>query len=205
VQNKYSKKHASHLRAADIIKRLPVHRSMSEAQSTLVLLTPMWNAWLNFALAKNFISSSCLKSANLTGWYPDESKLVISCDHATNASQIKHHAPHITDYLNKKLRDSISTEQLVETSSHPIKIKTIFVRISLHSAELPFANDSANKASVASAQTTINSSASFKPLSSSAIAALENCHKRVDNEKLAVALKTLTETLKSANQAPEID
>lgn len=99
------KKPTYHRRVADIVKRLPLHRSLDESQSMLVTLTPIWNRWLQSAVNNKKLPRQCATSTFMSAWQAEQSKLVISCDNASNASLIKHQSVQLITYLNRALND----------------------------------------------------------------------------------------------------
>lgn len=168
-------------RAADIVSRLPLHHKLTSSQAWLVKLTPTWRAWLHSAIARGTISKQCADAAQLTAWHAEQQKLVISCDNAINATQIKHQLQSLLEYLNQQ-----QTQQ----------INRIVVRLSMGTGELAL-NPATHSDQNLAHQADDAAQRSTTKLDKSSVSALENCRKRVTNDELAAALKKLTDTLKS--------
>jgi hypothetical protein len=193
--------HRSCSKAADIVQRLPLHRSLSESQTMLVQLTPHWQLWLNQAADNGDVSSACRQNTQLEAWQassnrassnkassenskrikpttanPDGGKLIISCDNATNATQIKQLQQSLIDYLNKNLVQSDPTSTLIKTIAVRLRYDATPVSLNTHK---------------------LLSTKAMTPIAETSIRAIEICQKTVSNQDLAKSLQQLANTLRS--------
>lgn len=182
------------------MQRLPLHRSLSESQTMLVNLTQHWQLWLNHAADQGGLSSACRQSTRLEAWQISSSdktaskysqtkkaslghgKLIISCDNATNATQIKQRQQSLLEFLNKSLAQN--------NPSSPL-ISTVVVRLRYDDTQLNLSDQKSRDSRAAQA------SAALMPIAETSIRAIEVCQKTVSNEDLAKSLQQLAATLRS--------
>lgn len=171
----------AHLKAANLIRRLPVHQQLNESQAALVKLTPAWQQWAKQAISDNKITAECYQNTELSGFA--DNKLVITCSTAIYASIIKHQQQSILD-------------SLLKAGSTVVKQLNIQLRLPTFESSTPGVNRTRdNEVPTVTPKSTPLST----PLSSNSLDAIENCLKSVNNEQLASSLKKLSETLRKLN------
>ena len=149
------------------MQRLPLHQQLSSSQQMLVKLSPSWRNWLHDNLNKELSNSAVLSH------YAD-GRLLISCDNAAIASQLKHLQTSLMGFLN-------------ETGFK--EIHTISIRIE------HLNQDSAKRRTNQNADK-INQEASYCQPSSNSLKSIKHCHQSVKSETLSAALQRLEKTLK---------
>ena len=160
----------THLKAADLIRRLPVHQQLNESQAALVKLTPIWQQWAKHSISANKITTECYQNTELSSL--SNGKLVISCTSSIYASQIKHQQQSILESIIKA--GITAVEHIKVQLRIPNQLRT----------------ESSNNER--DAQPYIKPS----PLSANSLNAIEHCLKTVNNDQLAKSLKRLAKTLK---------
>ena len=187
--NKKKPTQNAHLKAANLIRRLPVHQRLNESQAALVKLTPAWQQWAKQAISENKITAECYQNTELSGL--DDDKLVITCSTAVFASQIKHQQQSILDSLLKE-------------GPAVVKQLNIQLRLPTFQNSKPGQNSNPGENSKSVVDKTFDNGVPANkpkstPLTSNSLDAIENCRKSVSNEQLASSLKRLAETLKKLN------
>lgn len=197
---------------AEIVQRLPLHRSLNESQAVLVKLTPHWLQWLAQAQEQGQISRSCAETTQLEAWQPTalsgktalseqtalsgqtpaselEGKLIITCDNPANATLIKQHQLSLVEFLNQnqKRPSSSADASKQQAAATFIRVNKVTVRLNLNASQLPLSEH-------------VTSSADQKPLvelNESTFGAIQSCQKQSKNEQLAQSLENLANTLRS--------
>lgn len=182
--------------AAQILQRLPIHRSLTDAQTILVELTPVLQAWLSYAVEQRIISKHCAETTTLEAWQsktnsttsPTQSmgKLTISCATSSAANQLKHCQQSMTDFLNKQLKRPPAPKPNDSCNTNLI-IDKIAIKLRLSSAHDLRENPTSSTKKSPAHQPSKNS-----------IAAIEACQKASRSEALANALKKLANTLRNS-------
>jgi len=173
------------LNIASIVQRLPLHKHMSQSQSALIELSPIWHAW-----SANNLTSKMATQVSLTSL--QNGQLIVSCANAVSASQIKHQYASLLESL---------------TASGFTNVKRIKVRIDHGSSTTDNESTSDNQTisrndvsaqgshqSIESANTTRKPTYRAKP-NSKTIKSIEHCQKLTSNDKLSDSLKRLASTL----------
>ena len=173
--------------AADIVQRLPLHRSLDESQAGLVTITPAWRDWLSTAVSNNEISSKSADTFQLVAWRTSpkatnrdqiSGKLVINCLDSTSATLLKQRQSSIIEQLNNRLRER----------RKPHVIEALVIRLSLGTAELQL---NVTPKDVTNHHPTTLNEASYGVINR----AISACEKQTTNEKLAKSLSNLASTL----------
>ena len=174
--------------AADIIRRLPLHRQLNASQTLLVKLTPTWQNWASRHLMQSHpIDQSTCDDFNSDNNFSDtqlisadRGKLIVACANSACASRIKHLQQNLLDALRSQGFSEI--EQIIVRIQHTLSNKVNHI------------DKNVEKAQPATTAITRNSTTS-----SNSLKAIEQCQRMVVNEQLANSLKNLFNTLKSSN------
>lgn len=162
------------LSLANILQRLPLHRQFSDSQSSLLKLSPVWQAWANAHLAKESI-----REVQLSNY--QSGVLSLACNNATCASQLKHLQTSLLAFLKR---------------SGFNEAKKISIRM-IHPTHVLPSSPASRRAIPTGAL--VNDQAAHTKASPPSIKSIEECKKTISNERLAESLTKLAETLKKQN------
>ena len=169
-------KKRSQLTAADIIRRLPLHRQLDAAQAMLVKLSPAWQSWGRQAVTERRLSEDCFLGSQPSSL--QSGVLAVTSNNSANASQIKHQQQSVLEYLH--LKGFTEIKQLKVRIEHPTHSNFG------HLSEL--------------SENPLSSSLISRPPvdipSQGSLQAIENCEKTVNSDELAKSLNKLANTLK---------
>jgi len=182
TKNKNSNRNA-HLKAANLISRLPLHKQLSDSQAALVKLAPVWQSWARHAISDSNLSAECFQNTELSSLR--DGKLVINCSNAIYASQIKHQQQSLLDAI---IKEGITT---VEKINIQLNNQLNYQPETLSQQRL--------KLKQSNNQHAVDSTIIHAPLTENSLNALENCQKLVNNDQLADSLRKLAKTLKKLN------
>jgi len=182
TNSKKTKQSAAHkrLNLANIVQRLPFHQRLSDSQSLILKVTPIWHEWCeqqrNRKGSKQFAAAA---DTRLTSF--DNGVLTLACNNTSTATILKHKNTSLLVALQKA-----GFEQ----------IKRIRVQMALSKTANP-ASENFHSHNSYRASSGYQPERHFrdKP-SDSSIKSLEAVHSRIENEQLASALQRLAETLK---------
>lgn len=202
-------KHLQPITAADIVERLPLHRSLNESQTALVALAPYWHRWINDAVAQGKLSAACAKSTQLVAWQRDRQhersgkltnsgKLIISCNNPSNATLIKQNKQSIIEHLNQAVGNEPHSQKPQKSSNLTtsattktvIKVQQLVIRLRFDDTPLAL-TPNADKSSIRNRA---------KNLSSATFSAIEACENQTNNENLAKSLNNLARTLRASQR-----
>ncbi|NND00736.1 MAG: DUF721 domain-containing protein [Gammaproteobacteria bacterium] len=89
-----------HSTAAEIIGKLPLHQQLDASRAMLVKLLPAWQSWAQRAVDEKRLSNNCYQHSHLSSL--QQGKLVLVCNNAVNASQIKHQKHNLLKSLHNQ-------------------------------------------------------------------------------------------------------
>lgn len=172
--------------------QLPLARQLDASQAAVVQLTPHWIAWTNEAVLNKRISPSCAQSTRLEAYNTSKSKpstggkLILSCDHAANATVLKQQQQSIIDFLNLALQQACGRSQAKENQTN-LQIAQLVIRLR-HRESI---TEPQNKSQA-------QSQPRFDQATYSAInEAITGCQKLSKNEALINSLERLAKTLRT--------
>ncbi len=192
--------------AADIVQRLPLHRSMNASQAALLALTPRWQLWLKQAVAEGKISSTCAETSQLIAWQARAGqsragKLLIQSNNSANATLLKQHRNSIIEFLNSAADSKRSRSERAQTKAtqttlgsapkeqNILTVEQLVIRLKFDDQQLSLPSQSA----------TSDEDSGPKPLNQQHVEqisnAIEVCKNQTENEKLAKSLENLASTL----------
>lgn len=178
------KKQNLHLRASSILRRLPVHQQLSTSHALLTKLSPIWQDWCN----QNLVAETTLKTTTgITLSHFQNGELIIHCNNALSATQIKQQQQSLLQYFIK--------------SGMP-EIKQISVRIANKpnhiSNDLPNSPNSNQVNNHLEPQTNLNpTSSNTKKPTKQAVSSIKSCQKMINNDQLSNSLNRLIKTIET--------
>lgn len=164
-----------HMNIASILQHLPFHRQISESQSLILKLTPIWHDWCEQQRGKKGLKHfSAAQDTTLSAF--ENGVLTLACLSTTSATTIKHQKNDLLNHFQKAGFDAI---------------RRIHVRMELKPPNM--VSPTTNNPKVVTEERV----AKRAQPSTSSIKSVEAVKRRVENEHLASSLERLANTLKN--------
>ncbi|MFT5571709.1 MAG: hypothetical protein ACI9FR_000628 [Cryomorphaceae bacterium] len=180
------------LQLSSIVRRLPLHRQFNESQTALIKILPVWQKWAIDHLANEFQKST--KPSNYQA-----TVLTITCEHAICASQVKHQRTTLLAFFHDAGLSNITQIDIrvVHPTQSPDDNLDQHIDPSLNSSSIKESKKTYDRHCLKDDTRVEDKEPS--PVSHASIKSIENCHKRIPNEKLAESLSKLIATLKNTD------
>ncbi len=167
---------------SNIVSRLPILRTLNEAQNQLVKLTPTWQRWCAKQQPVDQSTSAIENYASLSNL--DGKVLTIKCTQSSTATLLKHRQSSLLEAINNNGFEQIKTVRVIMSLSQPDQ------EFNSRSSDDPsfISNTSPKKPPSNELTRPRPSVASLK--------SIEATQSLIKNEQLAKSLKRLANTLK---------